>query len=74
MKAEIVAVGSELLTPDSSDTNSLYLTRRLNEAGCEVHLKTIVGDDQKEIEGILHQALKRSDLQVDKRRQTLVLA
>jgi len=62
MKAEIIAVGSELLTPDSSDTNSLYLTRQLNEAGCEVHLKTIVGDDQKEIEGILHQALKRSDL------------
>jgi nicotinamide-nucleotide amidase len=62
MKAEIIAVGSELLTPDSSDTNSLYLTRRLNEAGFEVHLKTIVGDDQKDIEDILHQALKRSDL------------
>ena len=62
MKAEIIAVGSELLTPDSSDTNSLYLTRQLNETGCEVHLKTIVGDDQKEIEGILRQALERSDL------------
>ena len=33
MKAEIIAVGSELLTPDNVDTNSLYLTHRLNEAG-----------------------------------------
>jgi len=62
MKAEIIAVGSELLTPDSSDTNSLYLTHKLNEAGCEVHLKTIVGDDQKDIEDILRQALERSEL------------
>lgn len=62
MKAEIIAVGSELLTPDSSDTNSLYLTHKLNEAGCEVHLKTIVGDDQKNIEDILRQALERSEL------------
>ena len=62
MKAEIIAVGSELLTPDSSDTNSLYLTRALNESGCDVHLKTIVGDDQSNIEDILRQALERSDL------------
>ena len=39
MKAEIIAVGSELLTPDRIDTNSLYLTRKLNEAGFTVHLK-----------------------------------
>jgi nicotinamide-nucleotide amidase len=62
MKAEIIAVGSELLTPDSSDTNSLYLTRALNEIGCDVHLKTIVGDDRGHIEGVLRQALVRSDL------------
>jgi nicotinamide-nucleotide amidase len=62
MKAEIIAVGSELLTPDSSDTNSLYLTRALNAIGCDVHLKTIVGDDQVNIEGVLRQAIERSDL------------
>lgn len=62
MKAEIIAVGSELLTPDSSDTNSLYITRILNAVGCDVHLKTIVGDDQANIEGVLRQALQRSDL------------
>lgn len=62
MKAEIIAVGSELLTPDSIDTNSLYLTHRLNEAGCLVHLKTIVGDDRDDIAGILRAALQRSDI------------
>jgi nicotinamide-nucleotide amidase len=62
MKAEIIAIGSELLTPDNIDTNSLYLTQRLNEAGCRVHLKTIVGDELDDIAGVLRAALKRSDL------------
>jgi nicotinamide-nucleotide amidase len=62
MKAEIIAVGSELLTPDNVDTNSLYLTHRLNENGCRVHLKTIVGDDPDEIAEVLRAALQRSDL------------
>jgi nicotinamide-nucleotide amidase len=62
MKAEIIAVGSELLTPDNVDTNSLYLTHRLNEAGYEVRLKTIVGDDRSDISGVLRAALERSDL------------
>jgi nicotinamide-nucleotide amidase len=62
MKAEIIAVGSELLTPDSIDTNSLFLTQRLNEAGWQVHLKTVVGDDQEDIAGVLRAALERSRL------------
>ncbi len=62
MKTEIIAIGSELLTPDSIDTNSLYLTHRLNEAGCLVHLKTIVGDDRNDIAEILRAALQRSDI------------
>lgn len=62
MKAEIIAIGSELLTPDNIDTNSLYLTQRLNEIGCPVHLKTIVGDEINDIVAILHTALQRSDL------------
>ena len=43
MKAEIIAVGSELLTPDRLDTNSLFLTEELNSIGIEVVRKTIVG-------------------------------
>jgi nicotinamide-nucleotide amidase len=62
MKAEIIAIGSELLTPDRTDTNSLYLTEKLNETGFEVHLKTIVGDHAGDIEAILRAALQRSRL------------
>jgi nicotinamide-nucleotide amidase len=62
MKAEIIAVGSELLTPYHTDTNSLFLTERLNEAGIEVHLKTIVGDSETDIAGVLSAALDRSDV------------
>src|ERR1700739_38859 len=47
MKAEIIAVGSELLTPDRIDTNSLFLTEELNKLGIEVLRKTIVGDQRE---------------------------
>jgi len=46
MKAEIIAVGSELLTPDKIDTNSLFLTEELNKLGIEIVRKTVVGDDR----------------------------
>ncbi len=62
MKAEIIAVGSEMLTPDHLDTNSLFLTGRLNDAGFEVHLKTVVGDRAEDIAGILRNALERSSV------------
>jgi nicotinamide-nucleotide amidase len=62
MKAEIIAIGSELLTPDNIDTNSLFLTQALNAAGCPVHLKTIVGDVHDDITGALRAGLQRSDL------------
>jgi len=64
MKAEIIAIGSELLTPDNTDTNSLYLTLRLNEAGWDVHLKTIVGDEIEDISNVVRAALRRSDLTI----------
>ncbi len=62
MRAEIIAVGSEMLTPDHVDTNSLFITEKLNEAGFQVHLKTIVGDDRQDISGVLRAALRRSQL------------
>ncbi len=54
MKAEIIAVGSELLTPDRIDTNSLFLTEELNRLGIEVVRKTVVGDDR----GLLLEAFR----------------
>ncbi|MGI8639409.1 MAG: competence/damage-inducible protein A [Pyrinomonadaceae bacterium] len=60
--AEIIAIGSELLTPTKTDTNSLWLTKKLNEIGIEVKLKTIVGDDELRLEETIKDALKRSDI------------
>jgi nicotinamide-nucleotide amidase len=62
MNAEIIAVGSEMLTPDNLDTNSLYITERLNEAGFQIHFKTVVGDDLDDIGDVLRNALRRSTL------------
>ncbi|MBI4166715.1 MAG: competence/damage-inducible protein A [Acidobacteria bacterium] len=60
MDAEIIAVGSELLTPFRQDTNSLYLTDKLNALGIEVRYKTIVGDDRARIAVVVRTALERS--------------
>jgi nicotinamide-nucleotide amidase len=62
MKSEIIAVGSEMLTPYRQDTNSLYLTERLNEIGVTVAFKTIVGDRQKDLVGAIRNALARTDI------------
>ncbi len=59
MKAEIIAVGSELLTPDHLDTNSLFLTEELNKLGIEVLRKTIVGDDRELLAAAFRDALNR---------------
>jgi nicotinamide-nucleotide amidase len=60
--AEIVAVGSELLTPHRLDTNSLYLTGRLNDLGVKVHAKAVVRDDRGELAAWIRLALTRADL------------
>ncbi len=60
LTAEIIAIGSELLTPDRTDTNSLWLTEKLNGIGVEVKLKTVVGDDDARLEEAIRDALKRS--------------
>jgi nicotinamide-nucleotide amidase len=62
MDAEIIAVGSELLTPLYQDTNSLFLTERLNSLGIEVRFKTVVGDRADDLATALGEALSRSPL------------
>jgi nicotinamide-nucleotide amidase len=62
--AEIVAVGSELLTPHRIDTNSLFLTGRLNELGIDVRRKTVVGDVRDDLSRVVRDALDRADLVV----------
>ena len=62
MNAEIIAVGSELLTPHRQDTNSLYLTEKLNELGVEVRFKSIVGDILEDLAAAAKTAMRRSDI------------
>ncbi len=62
MNAEIIAIGSELLTPFRQDTNSLFLTERLNQLGAEVIFKTIVGDNREHLTGAAILALSRADI------------
>lgn len=62
MNAEIIAIGSELLTPFRQDTNSLYLTQKLNELGVEVSFKTVVGDRRAHLTSAVQVALSRVDI------------
>ena len=64
MKAEIIAIGSELLTPDRLDTNSLFLTEQLNRLGIEVVRKLVVGDQRSQIRDAFREALGRAELVV----------
>jgi nicotinamide-nucleotide amidase len=62
MKTEIIAVGTELLTPFFQDTNSLFLTERLSDLGLSVSFKTLVGDDDGDLRRAVRVALGRSQL------------
>jgi nicotinamide-nucleotide amidase len=62
VNAEIIAVGSEMLTPYRMDTNSLYLTEQLNLLGVDVIFKSIVGDDLRRLVAAAQHGLFRSDI------------
>lgn len=62
--AEIIAAGSELLTPSKMDTNSLWLTRELNDLGVEVVRKSIVGDDRERLTAAISGALDASGIAI----------
>ena len=62
MRAEILAVGSELLTPLRSDTNALWLTERLIEVGVEVGARTTVADDPALLESAFRTAWSRAEI------------
>ena len=62
MKACIIAVGSELLTPFRVDTNSLAITERLNAIGYDIRFKEVLGDDVEELATMLGAAIGTVDL------------
>src|SRR3989442_4232634 len=61
VRAEIIAIGSELLLGGVADTNSLYLADELLKVGIQVRYKTVVGDETKDIEAALQHAVGRAD-------------
>src|SRR5512147_183761 len=61
MKAEIVAVGTELLLGQIVDTNSAHIARLLTTVGLDVHFKSTVGDNLDRLKATLHTALNRAD-------------
>ncbi|MFZ0213410.1 MAG: competence/damage-inducible protein A [Candidatus Acidiferrales bacterium] len=64
MDAEIIAVGSELLTPYRLDTNSLFLTAELNRLGFQVRRKIVVGDHDEDLRDAFRRAIDRADVVV----------
>jgi nicotinamide-nucleotide amidase len=62
--AEIIAVGSEMLTSQRLDTNSLFITDQLNALGVEVRRKLIVGDDRAIVADAVRDALAHVNIVV----------
>ena len=62
MNGEIIAVGSEMLTPERLDTNSLYLTGELNALGVELIVKSVVGDHLERLAEAVGRAVERAEI------------
>lgn len=62
MKAEIIAVGTEILLGDILNTNAQFLAQQLAELGIDVYYQTVVGDNPKRLEETLFSAFQRSDI------------
>ncbi len=62
MRAELIAVGTELLLGEISNTDGAFLSRRLAEMGIDVHFHSVVGDNKVRLQNTLRLALSRSDI------------
>ncbi|WP_317855531.1 competence/damage-inducible protein A [Chakrabartyella piscis] len=62
MKAEILAVGTELLLGDILNTNAQYLAKELASLGIDVYYQSVIGDNPKRLEDTLFHAFSRVDL------------
>src|SRR5215469_11051440 len=60
--AEIIAVGTELLTPQRIDTNSLLVTQHLNLLGVEVVRKHVIGDVRERLSAMIRAAMQRAGI------------
>lgn len=62
VNAEIVAIGTEILLGELTDTNSVYLAQQLRDIGINLYLMTSVGDNRKRIAEAVRSALQRADV------------
>lgn len=62
MKAEVIAIGSELLLGQIIDTNSSYIAKRLAESGIELAQTATVGDDLQRMKEVIREAINRSQI------------
>ncbi len=62
MKAEILAVGTELLLGDIVNTNAQYISKKLAALGIDVHFQTVVGDNEERLSQAVKNAFGRADL------------
>lgn len=62
MKAELIAVGTEILTGQIVNTNTQFLSEKCAELGIDVYFHTAVGDNEQRLLSVLEIASKRSDL------------
>ncbi|MGG0643723.1 competence/damage-inducible protein A [Sporosarcina gallistercoris] len=62
MRAEIIAVGSELLLGQITNTNAKFISAELADIGVDVHYQTVVGDNPARLEEAIRIAEKRADL------------
>lgn len=62
MKAEIIAVGTEILTGQIVNTNAQFLSEKLAEIGVDVYFQTAVGDNETRLLSLLEIASQRSNL------------
>ncbi|BCP60877.1 damage-inducible protein CinA [Streptococcus parasuis] len=62
MKAELIAVGTEILTGQIVNTNAQFLSEKCAELGIDVYFHTVVGDNENRLLSVLEVASQRSDL------------
>ena len=62
MNAEIIAVGSELLLGQITNTNAQFLSKQLSELGINVYYHTVVGDNAERLKEAIHIAESRADM------------
>src|SRR5699024_8536928 len=62
MKAELIAVGTEILLGDIVNTDAQVISQGLSELGIDVYYQTVVGDNPQRLERVIREAKERADI------------